>query len=111
MANTIEKISRYAEKGKVMKILPYTRTKDKETRLAAIRALGRCDDEESIHYLTGKLTSCADKDELFAVLDALGSLGKDQSFYHIGYYIDKVNDPEVVRAMRLAMARIRERRE
>lgn len=112
MGNNIEKINKLAEKGKVSKILSYLKSKDKATRVAAIRALGKCDrNEEAINTLTTMLIATTDKEERIAIYDSLGELGKEQSFFHISHYLDKENDPDVAAAMRKAMAKIRQRKE
>lgn len=112
MGNNIEKINHYAEKGKAGKILPYLKSKDQETRLAAIRALGRCEsNEDAFNHLTSMMTSTTDKAELMAVYSALGDLGKEQSFYHMSHYISKETDPEIIETMRKAMAKIRQHKE
>ena len=50
----------------------------------------------------------ARKDELIAICDALGNLGKEQSFYHISHYMDQVSAPDVFDTMQKAMAKIRQ---
>jgi len=112
MGNNIEKINRFAEKNKVSKIIPFLHSKDKEARLAAIHALGRCDQsEEAYNHLTSMMTATSDKAERMAVYAALGELGKEQSFYHMSHYISKETDPEIIEAMHNAMARIRRHKE
>lgn len=112
MGNNIDKINRYAEKGKVSKILPYLKSKNQETRIAAIRALGNCEkNEEAINNLTSMMPFVTDKAERIAVFDALGNLGKEQSFYQISHYFDKETDPEIREVMRKAMGKIRQRNE
>lgn len=108
MGNNIEKINHFAEKGKANKILPYLKSKDKATRLAAIHGLGHCDgNEEAFNHLTTMMTSVTDKEERMAVYEGLGDLGKEQSFYHMSHYITKEQDSDVVEAMRKAMSKIK----
>ena len=112
MGNHIEKINHYAEKGKANKILSYLKSKDQETRLAAIKALGRCSNsEEAFNQLTPMMTSTSDKTERMAVYSALGDLGKEQSFYHMSHYMSKETDPEILETMRKAMSKIRQHKE
>lgn len=112
MGNNVEKINNYAQKGKAGKILPYLKSKDKETRMAAIRALGKCDkDEDAYNNLTSLMNTVSDKQELIAVYESLGELGKEQSFYHMSHYIGKETDPDIIAAMRKAMAQIRQHKE
>lgn len=112
MGNNIDKINHYAEKGKATKILPYLKSKDKDTRIAAIKGLGRCDrSEEAFNHLTSLMTMVTDKAEMIAVYEALGNLGKEQSFYHMSHYINKETDPDIIEAMRKAMAKIRQHKE
>ena len=107
MGNNIEKIEKLAQKGKAEKILAFLKSKDKETRLAAIRALGKChDNEEAVNNLTSMMNMVTDKEERIALFESLGQLGKEQSFFHISHYVDKETDPDVAAAMRKAMAMI-----
>ena len=109
MGITIEKLNQFAAKGKENKILPHLKSKDKQIRIGAIKALGNCTGgEEGFNQLTTMMPMTTDKDELIAICDALGNLGKEQSFYHISHYMDQVNDPDVIDAMRKAIAKIRQ---
>jgi len=112
MGNNIEKINQLAQKGKAAKILPFLKSKDQPTRIAAIRGLGRCaNDEEAYNNLTSMMSTTSDKEELIAIYDSLGELGKEQTFYHLSHYISKETDPQLLEAMRKAMAKIRQHKE
>lgn len=104
--NPLAKIEKLAQKGKSEKLAAFTRHKNKDVRLAAIRALGSCNDETAYNTLTGMIVD-AETDERIAALEGLGRLGKDQSFSLISHYVNNEPDPRVKKAMQDAMTAIR----
>lgn len=106
--NPLTKIEKYTQKQKSGKIAGYLKSKDQAVRIAAIKALGQCDDELSYNTLTSLIT-VGSTDERVAVMESLGQLGKDQSFSLISHYVGAEADPRVKQAMNDALAAIRTR--
>lgn len=106
--NSIEKINDLAKKNKSTKIIPYTKSKDKNVRLAAIRGLGVSGGgEEAFNKLTSYLSS-TDAQERAAAAEALGNLGRSQASSFISYHLDRETDSVVSQAMRSAMVKLRQ---
>lgn len=103
--NPMDKIEKLAQKGKSDKLAKYVGSKDKNVSLAAIRALGSCDDETSFNTLTG-LIIAEDPDVRIAALEGLGKIGKSASFTHISNYVNRESDPRVKKAMQDALSAI-----
>ena len=103
--NPMDKIEKLAAKGKSDKLASFIKNKDKNVSLAAIRALGSCDDETSFNTLTG-LIIADDPDVRIAALEGLGKMGKSASFTHISNYVNRESDPRVKKAMQEALTAI-----
>ena len=88
MGKNTEKINKLADKKKAAKLVAFLKSKDKETRLDAIRALGKCGGEEAINALTTNIIT-PDEEEKIEVIKALGVCGKDASFYLLSHYATK----------------------
>lgn len=100
-----DKIEKLAQKKKTDKIIPYTKSKDKNIRLAAIQALGISGGDEGFNRLT-QLLSSADADERAAASAALGTLGRPQARSFLSYYIEREKDVRVQESMKNAMAKL-----
>ena len=110
MGKNTERINKLADKKKADKIVAFLKSKDKETRLDAIRALGKCGGAEAINALTTNIIT-PDEEEKIEVIKALGVCGKDASFYLLSHYAAKETNPIVKDVMREAMGQIRGRKE
>ncbi|MBR3107451.1 MAG: HEAT repeat domain-containing protein [Clostridia bacterium] len=108
MGKHTEKINKLAEKKKTGKIAGYLNDKDLETRIDAIRALGRCGGEEAINRLMTQMAS-HNPQERIEVAKALGECGPDAAFYQLSHYAAQETDAAVKEAMKEAMGKIHKR--
>ncbi len=108
MGRHTDKINKLAEKKKAGKIVGYLNDKDPETRIDAIRALGKCGGEEAINHLITQMTA-REPTERIEVAKALGECGPDAAFYHMSHSLEHETDPAVKEAMKEAMGRIHQR--
>ena len=90
MGKHADKLNKLAEKNKADKIISYLNSRDKETRIDAMRALGQCGGEEAVNHLTTLLIT-PDPDERAEVVRALGSCGTSATFSFLSHYASKAN--------------------
>ena len=104
----VEKINKLAAKKKTQKIIDYMKSKDKTTRLAAIKALGASGGEEAFNQLVSMLNS-TEADERAAAALALGELGIERGSSFLSHRLLSENDANASAAIREAMKMIRAR--
>ena len=107
-ASPIAKIEKYAKKGKSDKLAGYLKNKDVSVRIAAIKALGQCEDELAYNTLASLMTE-GSAEERIAVFESLGKLGKSQSFSLFSHYVGSESDPRVKQARNDALVALRQK--
>jgi HEAT repeat protein len=94
---SVEKISKWAEKGKAEKLLKAAGTKNPALRKAAVQAMGKVNDEHVFNYLITCLRDRSSEIKL-ATLDALEQLNNKNSVEHIKSLIHDSDSKVVDRA-------------
>ena len=102
------KFEKLASKRKFGSIAKHLKSKNPEVRLDALYGLGFCGGEDAINVLTNWSNSEDPKERLESV-KALAKCGKDYSITQMRYQLQSETDPEVIDAMKEAMATIRSR--
>ena len=105
MNKEIEKINKLAEKKKGDRLMKYLSSRDSSIKIAAMKALGKCDGEKGFNTLINALE---DSDPLVrkAAAEGLGETKKDVAFTHLAYHFEKELDENVKKAMKNAMSSI-----
>lgn len=107
MSKEIEKIEKLAAKKKGDKITKYLTSKDTSVRIAAMKALGKCDGENGFNALINSLTD-PEAEVRMAAAESLGETKKDVAFTHLSHNLSSEKDERVIRAMKEAMVKIRQ---
>ena len=103
--NKANKIDKMVSKRNSAKLVSLLKDKNPDIRIKAISALGEIADDTSINNLTILLHD-QDKVTRKAAIDSLGGTGNAVAKTHLQYYIEKEDDPDLVKAARSAIAKI-----
>ena len=104
--NDLQKIEKLAAKGKNEKLVHFLKSKNKETRMAALKVIESANCEEAYNTLIGMM-HCEDVEERIAVLTAIGKSKNPGAITSISYDLQKENNKEVADAMRSAIVNLR----
>ena len=108
MSAKLEKLEKFASKGKSAKILKFLNNKDPEIVKDAIAALGKRGGEDAINALTG-LCQGQDKEKKIAAIKALANCGGTYSITQISSDFIKEQDPDLKKVMSETLDTIRKR--
>jgi HEAT repeat protein len=103
---TEEKIARWGEKGKAAKLVKAAGSRKPGIRLAAIRAMGKVEDEHTFNYLITCLRDRSSEVKI-AAMEALDALGNKNAVEHVKSLVkdtdEKVADKarEILRSLNL----------
>ncbi|MGI5899734.1 MAG: HEAT repeat domain-containing protein [Christensenellales bacterium] len=98
-----DKFNKLADKGKVLKIVPFIKHQDPELREQAVRALGRVGTDESMNALIGALHDRVLPVRM-AVLESLVAIKKPMAAEHIKHAYGATSEPEFVEACKNALS-------
>ena len=101
----IEKITQYAQKGKIDKLQKFASSKDPELRAAAAKGMGTSNQDESYNTLV-IMTRDADVTVRRAAVTALGEMGRKSGADHVRHAMTHDTDPEMIQACQQALAKI-----
>ncbi|MDD6213770.1 MAG: HEAT repeat domain-containing protein [Firmicutes bacterium] len=104
--NDIKKIEKLAEKEKYQKIIPFLQSKDKNTRIAAIKSFKNVDIPDIYNNLISML-NCTDSEERLAVIEALSLTKESSAITHLSHILNEEKDKKVITAIRNAIVNIR----
>ena len=105
---TIEKIQKLAEKKKSAKIIKFLGTSEKEVAVAALEALAKVKDEDSVNSIAGMIDS--DTPEVrAAAAEALGEIGTEYAKTYLQHRASKEQDEKVQAAIKAALHVIAEK--
>lgn len=107
---SVEKLEKMAGKKKSGKIIKYVDSKDKTIRDAAIKALGKCGDDDSYNKVIMLLNS-GDTDVRIAAARALGEMERPQAATHLTHAIKTETDSRVLAALKTAMQNVHSKAE
>ncbi|MDD3931998.1 MAG: HEAT repeat domain-containing protein [Clostridiaceae bacterium] len=103
--NAADKIDGFVAKGKSQKVIPLLETKNKETRLRAIEALGKIADDHCVHALI-PLLSDSDPEIRKQTAISMGDMKKDVCKTHLQNRVQIEKDHDVLDAIHDAIMRI-----
>jgi HEAT repeat protein len=95
----------FIKHGNSQKIIPSLDSKNLETRIAAIDALGRIADDHAMNALIGMIGH-PDQPTRLAAVKALGITGKQTGKSHLQHLLIVEKNEEVIKAIRAAIASI-----
>jgi len=101
----LDKISKYAEKGNIDKLIGIADGKDIEMAKAAFAALGKIRKDESFNYLVVNLRN-SNKEKRLAAIEAMGNIGYARGRTHLSHVADTETDPYIVNAARAAAIKL-----
>ena len=108
-AVTVQKVEKWAQKKKINKLISKGLSSDnKEVRIAAISALGKCGDESAMHQLIGLLRD-PDADIRCAAVEALGTMANPRSLEFVKQAMNNESDEKVREKAKRAVNQIREK--
>ena len=103
--NKLAKVEKLVAKGKADALIPLTADKGEEVRLAAVRALGRCDDDNAFNALV-PLLNHSDESVRSHASNALGKMGLPKARTFLLHRKDAEKDAGVLKAIAEALHQI-----
>lgn len=101
----VDKILKYAESGKIDKLVDIADGKDMEMAKAAIAALAKVKKDESFNYFVSNLRT-PNKERRLAIISAMGDYGAARGKTHLRHLIDTETDPDIVATAKVADAKL-----
>jgi len=101
----IEKIAKFAEKGKYKKLIQLIDGKKIDLAIAAAKVLPAIKNDETYNCLVRHIRD-SDKNLRIAVATALGDMGNDRGKAHLLHMVEHDSDPDVVAAAKAAAAKL-----
>ncbi len=105
-----DKFNKLADKGKVLKIVPFIKHQDPEIREQAARALGRASTDDSMNALIGALHDRVLPVRM-AVVESLVAIKRPIASEHIKHAYGTTSEPEFVEACKNALTAFAEMRQ
>ena len=102
----LDKIAKLVEKGKEAPLIKLAGDKDKETRLAAIEAMGRIGKDDSFNAMVPSMLIDEDPDIRAAAATALGVMKNAHASAHLRYYLEREKDEKVGAALKAAISNL-----
>ena len=103
----LDKVKKYAEKGKEDKLIALANDSDKEVRIAAIHGLASIGKEDSFNALIHMMDD-SDTDIKISVIEALGNSHSSYADTHLRYALAHETDAKIQDAIRKALAALKE---
>jgi len=104
--NKLAKVEKLVAKGKADALIPLTADKSEEVRLAAVRGLGRCDDDNAFNALV-PLVHASEASMRVAAISALADMGRPTGRVHIEHQMRVEKDSQVLTAMQNALSKLK----
>ena len=107
--NKLTKIEKLTAKKNAAGLIPLTSNKSEEIKLAAIRGLGSCDSDEAFNTIV-PLVHDSSAAVRKAAVSSLAQMGRPAGRVHIEHQMRVEKDDQVLSAMKLALASIKDNR-
>lgn len=108
MGISVKKIEKWERKKKAAKLIKALDSNDKEIRMAAIKALGSIEEENSVNTLVGLLRD-TDPDIRAAAVESLGKVGNSRSVEFVRYTVNNDSDENVRQKAGIALNLLKEK--
>ena len=106
--NKLAKVEKLISKGKADALISLTADKNEEVRLAAVRGLGRCDDDNAYNALV-PLVHAPEASMRIASITALADMNRPSARVHIEHQMRVEKDTQVLNAMQNALSRLKDK--
>lgn len=106
--NKLAKVEKLTAKGKTDALIALTNDKSEEVRLAAVRGLGRCSDDNAYNALV-PLVHAPEAAMRIASINALADMNRPSGRVHIEHQMRVEKDTQVLNAMQNALSRLKDK--
>ena len=106
--NKLTKVEKLTAKKKTSALIPLTTDKNEEVRLAAVRGLGACEDDDAYNALVPLVHSSEAAMRKAAIL-ALADMNRPSARGHIEHQLRVEKDAQVLAAIQNALSRIKDK--